>query len=249
MPRLVYFLAMETTSRLHCFPASRVFHGQLAEQYRGFVVQRLHLSTQGGQTLEIAFAGKILVVEHDAIHALLALAELVSEIEIGLRGDAEGMELAGDFRFRILDAFGNFHLLLSCQQGHLAQLAEIQPLRVSEAVGRTGGDGFAIVVSISGFILDVHAKVAEVLHDVLDVGRIHQIVEQALVEVVVCQVALCFRMLQEFAEFCLDGRLCEDGRGWGIRGHWVMFGFSHEQWIDGGRLRRRRRRRGLCRAG
>ena len=199
------------------FLAARVLGGKLAEQVVVLAVKLLQLITELRQPFHVAFAGLDFLVEDHTVEALLALVEFIGEVQIGIGDETKEMKVLGDLDLRILDALGNFHFLLTSKQGHLAHLLEIHPDRIVEDVEllvRFDIFFFAIAlvallvfVAVDfGSIDDVELHVPETLHDRFDVVRIDKVVGQNLVDVVVSQVVLFFRELDELTDFFLDFR-------------------------------------------
>ena len=177
------------------------------------------------ESLHVSLAGLDFLIENDAVKALLAFVELVSEIEIGIGHESKLMEMAGHFHFGILDAFGDFDLLFAGKQRDLAHLLEIHPDRVIKDVEfLVGFDvlilavafvAFFVFVSINlGSIDDIKLHVAQALHDGLYVIGIDKIVWENLVDVVVGKVVLFLGELDEFADFFLDFRGVDPALVW-----------------------------------
>ena len=202
---------------LELFLAARVLGGELAEDVVVFLVELLQLFAELRQSLHVAFARLYFFIEDHAVEAFFALVEFVGEIEVGFGHEAEEVEVASHFDFRVFDALGNFHFLFAGQQRDLAHLLEVHADRVVEDVEFLVCLEFLFLTAIVVAFLvleavdlrgidDIELHVAQALHDRLDIVRIDKVVGEDLVDVVVGQVFLFLGELDEFADLFLDFR-------------------------------------------
>ena len=103
------------------------------------------LLAQLRQCLQISLTAFDLLVEDHAVETFAAFHEFLREVEVGAGDETEAVEMALHARFRVLDALGDFDLLLTRQQRHLAHLLEVHAHRVVEDIEPTGRLAFFVV--------------------------------------------------------------------------------------------------------
>ena len=223
---------------------------------------------QLGQRPEIGVAALDLLVDDDAVEALLAVEQLRAE-DGDVAADGRRLEerLLG-LQLRVLDPLGNLDLLLARQQRHLAHLLEVHPDRVVEDVVLRRARllllglllALLVVLDLVG-LEDLDLQVLEDGEDVIDLLLVLDRLGQRLVDVVERQVTLLLGKADELADLLVDsadrrsrvaslGRSQRDiGKG-GLDGLGVMvvclFGFArHEMDVWEMRTERLTRRRSV----
>ena len=87
----------------------------------------LYLLAESRQHFHVALATFDLLVENHAVEPFSAFAQFLRQIEVGAGGEAEPIDVLLHHVLGFFDSLGDFNLLLSCQQRHLAHLLEIHP--------------------------------------------------------------------------------------------------------------------------
>ena len=134
---------------------------------------------------------------------------------MGPRNKAEPIDVLLHHIFGFLNAFGNFHFLLSGQERDLAHLLEIHPHRIVENIELGFGFLFLFFLFLRVFFpvlipidlrsldnVDLHA--AQSRQNEIQLVGIRDPFGQRLVQIVKCEIALFFRQFNQFANAGLD---------------------------------------------
>ena len=164
-----------------------------------------------GQALEVGLAAVDLLVDDDAVEALLAVEELGAErADVG--ADGGGLEEGGlGLELGILDALGNLDLLLAGQQRDLAHLLEVHADRVVEDVVLRGAallllgllHALLVIVDLVG-LEDLDLEVLQDGKDVVDLLLVLDGLGQRLVDVVEREIALLLGEADQVADLVVD---------------------------------------------
>jgi hypothetical protein len=160
---------------------------------------------------EVRVAALDLLVDHDAVEALLAVQELGPQ-DSDVSADCGRLEegLLG-LQLGVLDPLGNLDLLLAGQQRHLAHLLEVHPDRVVQDVVLRRPRflllglllALLVVLDLVG-LEDLDLEVLQDGEDVIDLLLVLDRLGQRLVDVVERQVALLLGEADQLADLLVD---------------------------------------------
>ena len=198
----------------------RADFGSLVVELGNGVGLALELLAKAGKGLHVAVAALDFFVENYAVEAFALVEEFLAEIVMSAGHGAEAVKDFLNFQLGILNAFGNFHLLLAGEQGDLAHLLEIHADGVVEDVEL--GVGFLLfffllflflllfgfgdffdAVDIRG-LDDLDLNSAELADDRVEMIGVADALGEVLVEIFVGQIALLFGESNEFPDFFLN---------------------------------------------